>query len=110
MTPHAKDALGGPGISEVVDFALAVAAAEAGRAECLIARKDGKVFDLVAAGAAAVGAVVADEGAVAEEEQVGVRVEEGAASVTAEAVQMPSVAGCENMKSATVGVKGAEAR
>jgi hypothetical protein len=41
---------------------------------------------------AAVGAVVADEGAVSEEQQVGVRVEEGAARVAAEAVDMPSVA------------------
>ncbi|KFY20889.1 hypothetical protein V493_07604, partial [Pseudogymnoascus sp. VKM F-4281 (FW-2241)] len=67
------------------------AAAEAGGAEGLVAGQDGEVLDLVAAGAAAVGAVVADEGAVAEEEKVGVRVEEGVALVAAEAVEMPSV-------------------
>jgi hypothetical protein len=43
---------------------------------------------------AAVCAVVADEGAVAEQQQVGVRVEQGAARVTAEAVNVPSVPGC----------------
>ncbi|KFZ11385.1 hypothetical protein V501_04804 [Pseudogymnoascus sp. VKM F-4519 (FW-2642)] len=70
------------------------AAAEAGGAEGLVAGQDGEVLDLVAAGAAAVGAVVADEGAVAEEEQVGVGVEEGVALVAAEAVEMPSVVCC----------------
>lgn len=86
MATHAKYTLRCPGISQVIDFALAVAAAEARRAECLIARKDRKIFDLVAACAAAVCAVVANKGAVAEQKQVGVRVEESSACITAEAV------------------------
>lgn len=86
MTAHAKDALRSPGITEVVYFALAVAAAEARRTECLVARKNGKVFDLVAACAAAISAVVANQGAVAQQQQVGVGVEEGPACVAAEAV------------------------
>jgi hypothetical protein len=41
----------------------------------LVAREDSQVFDLVAAGAAAVCTIVADEGAIAEKEQVRIRVE-----------------------------------
>lgn len=92
MAAHAKYALRCPRISQVVDFALAVTAAETRRAKCLIAGKDGKVFDLVTACAAAVGAVVANKGAVTEQKQVGVRVEERSACITAKAVQMPSIA------------------
>lgn len=51
---------------------------------------------------AAVCAVVAYQGAVAEEEQVGVRVEEGAARVAAEAVDVPSVASCARLAGAAV--------
>lgn len=40
---------------------------------------------------AAVGAVVADERAIAEEQQVGIRVEQGAARVAAKAVDVPSI-------------------
>ena len=61
MTAHAEDALGGAGVAEVLDLALAVATAEACGAEGLVAREDGQVLNLVAAGIAAVGAVVADE-------------------------------------------------
>ena len=70
MAAHAEDALRGPGISEVVDLALAVSTAEAGSAECLFPRKDSQVFDLVATGTAAVCAVIADEGSIAKEEKV----------------------------------------
>lgn len=94
MTLHAEDALRGPSISKVLNLALAVAAFEASGTEGLVAGEDGEVFNLVAAGAAAVGAVVADEGAIAEQEEVGVGVEEGAAGVAAEAVYVPPVAGC----------------
>jgi hypothetical protein len=58
----------------------------------LISREDGEILDLVAARAAAVGAVVADEGAVAEQEEIGVGVKEGVTGVATEAVYMPSVA------------------
>lgn len=67
MTAHAKDALGGLGIAEVLDLTLAVAAAETGGTEGLVAGEDGKLLDLIAAGAAAVCTVIADQGAIAEE-------------------------------------------
>lgn len=43
---------------------------------------------------AAVCAVVADERAVAEQKQVGIGVEQGAAGVAAEAVDVPSITSC----------------
>lgn len=92
MTRHAKDALRSASIAQILDFALAVAASEAIGTKGLVAGQDGKVLDLVAAVVAAVCAVVAYERAVAEEEQVRVRVEEGAARVAAEAVDVPPVA------------------
>jgi len=58
--------LRGPSISKVLNLPLAVPALETVCAECLITSKDGKVFDLVHTAAAAVGAVVAYQGAVAE--------------------------------------------
>ena len=94
MALHAEDALGCSGVSEIFNFALAVAALEAGSAKGLIAGQNGEVFNLVAAGAAAVGAVVAYERAIAEEQEVGVRVEEGSACVAAKAVYMPAVTSC----------------
>lgn len=93
MTAHAEDALRCPSISEVLDLALAVSAPKACGTERLVAGENGELFDLVSACRAAVRAVVADEGAIAEEEEVVVRVEEGVAGMTAEAVEMPSVAG-----------------
>lgn len=97
MAAHAKDALGGPCITEIFNLALAVSTAKAAGAKGLISGQDGQVLNLVATGAATVGAVVANEGAVAEEQQVGVGVEEGAAGVASEAVYMPSVASCEGV-------------
>lgn len=93
VTFHTKDALRGPGILEVFDLLFAVPTSKAGGAERLIAGEDGKILDLVPTCTAAIGTVVADQGAVAEEEQVGVGVEEGQARVAAEAVNMPSIAG-----------------
>jgi hypothetical protein len=92
---HAEDSLGGAGIAQVLDLSLAVAAAETVGTEGLVAGQDGEVLDLVATVIAAVGAIVANERAIAEQQQVGVRVEQGAARVAAEAVNVPSVPGCE---------------
>ena len=94
MAGHAEDALLGTGIAQVLDLALAVPAPEAVCTKGLVAGEDSQVFDFVAAVVAAVCAVVAYQRAVAEQEQVGVRVEQGAARVAAEAVDVPSVAGC----------------
>ena len=97
MAAHAKDSLTRARITQVLDLSLAVATPKAGGAEGLIAGEDGEVFDFVAACVAAVGAVVADEGAVAEQEEVRVRVEQGPAGVTAEAVDVPAIARYESV-------------
>jgi hypothetical protein len=91
---HAEDALGCAGIAQVLDLALAVPASEAVCTEGLVAREDGQILDLVAAVVAAICAVVAYQRAVAEQQQVRVRVEEGTAGVAAEAVDVPSVTRC----------------
>lgn len=92
MAVHTEYALRGPSISEVLNLLLTIPALEAICAECLITSQDGKVFDLVHAAAAAVRAVVAYQGAVAEEQEVRIGVEEGIACVAPETVNVPSVA------------------
>jgi len=79
VAAHAEDTLTGARITQVLDLPLAVATFEARGAEGLVAGEYGEVFNLVAAGAAAVGAVVADEGAISKEEEVGIRVEQSTA-------------------------------
>ena len=97
MAAHAKDALRRACISEVLDLPLAVPAAETRSAEGLVAGEDSQILNLVAAGAAAVCTVVADERAIAEEEEVRIGVEEGSAGITSETVQMPSIASCSSV-------------
>lgn len=92
MTTHAEDALAGARITQVLDLSLAVAALEAGSTKRLLVGEDCEVFDLVATHGAVVGAVVADEGAVAQQKQIGVRVEKSFAVVAAETGQVPSIA------------------
>lgn len=90
---HAEHSLRSPCIFEVFDLLLADPTSKARCAEGLVTGQDGKILDLVPTRAAAVGTVVADQGAVAEEEQVGVRIEEGLARVAAKTVNVPSIAG-----------------
>lgn len=59
MTVHAKDALRSSSISQVFDLPLAIPTPETGGTESLVPSKDSKVFDLIAARTAAVGAVIA---------------------------------------------------
>jgi len=66
MTRHAEYALRCSCISKVFNLSLAIPAAETAGAKGLITSQDCQVFDLVATGTATVGAVVADERAVAE--------------------------------------------
>lgn len=94
VTGHAEDALGGPRIPQILNLLLAVPAAKAAGTKGLIARQDGQILDLVPARAAAVGAIVADEGAIAEEKEVGVGVEQGAAGIAPKAVNVPTIARC----------------
>lgn len=75
MTIHAKDSLACARITQVLNLPLAVPALEAGGAKGLVAGEDGEVFDLVAARAAAICAVVANEGSVAQQEEVGIGIQ-----------------------------------
>lgn len=95
MTVHAKDTLRGPGVTEIFNPPLAIPAFKAVGAKGLVAGQDGQVFDLVSARAAAVCTVAADQRAIAQEEQMRIRVEQGVTGVTSEAIDMPSVAGWE---------------
>lgn len=67
MAVHAKNPLRGSRVAKVLDLFLAVATFEAVGAEGLITRQYGQIFDLVAAAAAAVRAIVAYERSVTEE-------------------------------------------
>lgn len=104
MTVHTKDALRGPSISQVFNLSLAVPTSEARGAESLVAGENGQVLNLVSTRAAAICAVVANEGAVAKEEEVRVGIEERAASIATEAVEMPSVTGCETVSYVFLGL------
>ena len=66
MTTHAEDTLRGARVAEVLDLTLAVPAAETISTECLFPGQNGEILNLVAASAAAVGAVVADQRAITE--------------------------------------------
>jgi hypothetical protein len=96
---HAEDTLTCARIAEILNLPFTVPAAEAIGAEGLVPCEDGQILDLVSAVIAAVGAVVADEGAVAEEKEVRIGIEEGTAGVAAEAIDVPSVASWVNVSS-----------
>lgn len=61
MTAHAKYALRGSGVTEVIDLAFAVPTAEARGAKGLISSQNGEVLDLVTTRAATISAVVTYE-------------------------------------------------
>jgi len=96
MALHTEDALACTSIAQVFNLPLAVATLEAVGTERLIAGQDREVFDFVPACAAAVGAIIANEGAITKKEEVGVGIEEGAACVATEAVDVPSVTSWED--------------
>ena len=58
----------------------------------MVACEDSQIFNLIAAGTAAVCTIVANQGAIAEEEEVRIRVEERSAGIASKAVQMPPIA------------------
>jgi hypothetical protein len=68
MAFHTKYSLTRSRMLQVFDLLFTIAALETIGTEGLIAGQDGEILDLVVAAAAAVGAGVADECAVAEEE------------------------------------------
>lgn len=96
MAVHAEDSLGSTRITKVVNLSFTVATLEAVCTKGLISSENSEVFDFAATRTAAVGAIVADEGAIAEEEKVRVRVQVSAARMAAEAVDMPSVTSCKH--------------
>lgn len=65
----------------------------------MVASKNCQVLDLVAAGAAAVCAIIANQRPIPQKQQVRVRVEEGSAGVASKAIKMPSVASCVVVRS-----------
>jgi len=91
MTCHAEDALRRPRIPEVVDLPSTITTLEAIRAESLISRQYCQVFNLLVASVATVCAVVADEGAISQQQEVRIRIEESSACVTSKAIDVPSV-------------------
>jgi hypothetical protein len=93
MTGHAEDTLRSAGIAQILNLALAIPAPEAVGTEGLVAGQNGQILDFVTTVVAAICTVVAYQRAVAEQQQVRIRIEEGAARVAAEAVDMPSVSG-----------------
>lgn len=95
MTAHAENTLRGTRIAKIIDLPFTAATSKAAGAKCLIAGENGQILNLVSARAATVCTIVANERAVAEQEQVRVRVEEGATRVASKAVDMPPVAGCD---------------
>lgn len=94
MAFHTKYTLRGPGIFEVFNLLLAISTTETGRTKCLVAGENGKILDFVSTRTATVGTIIANERAVAQEEQVGVRIEQGVTGIAPEAVNMPSIASC----------------
>jgi hypothetical protein len=86
MTAHAEYSLRGPGIPKILNLPLTVATSKAGSTKCLVASEDGKILDLVATGTAAVGAVVANEGAISEKQQVRIRIKKRAAGIASKTV------------------------
>lgn len=97
VTVHAEYSLRRARISKVFNFLLAVATLEAIRAKGLITSQDSQIFNLVMTAVTAVSAVIADQGPVAKQEEVCIRVEKGTAGVAAEAINVPPVASCTSM-------------
>lgn len=68
VTIHAKDALRRPGITQVLYLLFTVSAFETVGAESLITSQNRKVFYFVSAVTAAVCAIIADKGSIAQKE------------------------------------------
>lgn len=81
MAAHAEDALGRACIPQVLDFPFTIPATKTARTEGLVASQYREVFNLVAACVAAICAIVANQGSVAQEEEVGIGIEERAAGI-----------------------------
>lgn len=100
MAVHAEYSLGRTSIAQVLNLFLAVSTPEALSAERLVTRQNSQVLYLVATGIAAVRAVAANQGAVAQEEEVRVRVEKGSASAASETIDVPSLSSLRGVSTA----------
>ena len=92
MAFHTEDPLGRSSIAQVVDFLFAVPAAKTAFAKGLFAGEDGEILDFIPACGTGVGTIAADQGTVAQHEQVSIGVEQSSTSAAAKAIDMPSVA------------------
>jgi hypothetical protein len=101
MATHTKYTLRSASIAQVLNLPLTIAAPETAGAKGLVAGQDGEVFDFLIARTAAVGAVITYEAAIAEEEEVRIGVEEGAACVAAKAVDVPAITSWRTGSAAT---------
>jgi hypothetical protein len=68
VAAHAKNTLRRPSVAQIFNLPLAIPASKAGGAKGLVARENCKIFDLVAAGAAAISAIVANQGTITKKE------------------------------------------
>lgn len=93
MALHTEYSLGSPSIFEILYLLLAIPTFEACCAKSLVAREDCKILDLVPTDATAISAIIADERAVAKEEEVCIGVKNGTAGVATKTVYMPTIAG-----------------
>jgi hypothetical protein len=90
---HTEDTLRRSRVAKILNLALAIATFEARSAKRLVTGEDREVFDLVSARAAAIGTIIADQGAISKHQQVGIGIEEGATCMTTKTVNVPSVSG-----------------
>ena len=91
MAAHTKNSLRSTSISQVLNLSFAVPAPETGGTKGLVTGKDSKVLNFVSTCATAICAVVTYQRAVTEEEEICVRIEEGAAGIAAKTVNVPSM-------------------
>ena len=70
VTGHTEDALRRSGVSKIFDLAFAVSTSETARTVGLVASQDGQILDFIPTGTAAVGATVANEGAIAQQKEI----------------------------------------
>ena len=85
--------MGCPSVLQVLDLPFAVPTFKADRTKGLITSEYGQVLYVIPACATAIGTVVTNERPVGEEKKVGIGVENCAAVITFETIQMPTTAG-----------------
>jgi len=89
---HTKDTLRRSSVLQIFNLFLAIPTLEARRAEGLVSREDRQILDLIAADTATVGAIITNERSISEQEEIGIRVQNGVARVAPKTVYVPSIA------------------